>query len=168
MDAIQVHVSNSLNLPTEALENEYPLLCEEYGLAVDSGGAGRQRGGLGITRVVRALEDGTTFSARSDSYIHGAEGIDGGLTGGFSAVIFNPGRSDQRTLPTKIASFVLNQGESVRIVTPGAGGFGSCKERSLELIARDLRDGLVTRAAAERDYGAERVRAALEQLGITN
>jgi N-methylhydantoinase B len=162
MDAIHVHVTNSLNFPTEALENEFPLICEEYGLAVDSGGAGRQRGGLGITRVVRALEDGTTFSARSDSYLHGAEGIDGGLAGGLSALIFNPGQDDERALPSKVASLVLNKGQSVRIVTPGAGGFGSPRDRPLELIARDLRDGVVSRSVAERDYGVDRVRAALE------
>jgi len=165
MDAIHVHVTNSLNLPTEALENEFPLLCEEYGLAIDSGGAGRQRGGLGIARQIRALQDGTTFSARSDSYIHGAEGIAGGLTGGLSAVTFNAGREDQKSLPTKVANFVLNAGQSIRVETPGGGGFGACEDRSLARIAMDLRDGVVTRAAAERDYGAERVCAALDASG---
>jgi N-methylhydantoinase B len=162
IDATHVHITNSLNLPTEAMENEFPLLCEEYGLVVDSGGAGRQRGGLGIARQVRALQDGTVFSARSDSYIHGAEGIEGGGTGGLSSVIRNPGRADQEILPTKIAHLALKAGESIRVETPGGGGFGPRAERPLELIARDLRDEVVTRAAAERDYGADRVRAALE------
>jgi N-methylhydantoinase B len=58
MDGIQVHVTNTSNLPVEALENEYPLLVEEYGLVANSGGAGTSRGGLGITRQIRALEDG--------------------------------------------------------------------------------------------------------------
>jgi N-methylhydantoinase B len=166
MDAIQVHVTNSLNLPTEAMENEYPLLCEEYGLALNSGGAGRHRGGLGIARQIRALEDGTTFSARSDSYIHGAEGINGGLTGGLSSLTFNPGRENERSLPSKIARLVLNTGESIRIETPGGGGFGPCDDRSLELIARDIQDGTVTRSAAERDYGADRVQAALKASDV--
>ncbi|MFB0875831.1 MULTISPECIES: hydantoinase B/oxoprolinase family protein [unclassified Sphingobium] len=161
MDAIHVHITNSLNMPTEALENEFPLLCEEYGLAVNSGGAGRQRGGLGIARQIRALEDSTTFSARSDSYIHGAEGIAGGGTGGLSAVVFNAGRNDEKALPTKVANFVLNAGQSIRIETPGGGGFGPAGDRPVEQIARDLRDGVITREAAERDYGADRVGAAL-------
>ncbi|MHA6769077.1 hydantoinase B/oxoprolinase family protein [Sphingobium ummariense] len=161
MDAIHVHITNSLNMPTEALENEFPLLCEEYGLAVNSGGAGRQRGGLGIARQIRALEDSTTFSARSDSYIHGAEGIAGGGTGGLSAVVFNAGRDDEKALPTKVANFVLNAGQSIRIETPGGGGFGPAGDRPVEQIARDLRDGVITREAAERDYGADRVSAAL-------
>src|ERR1700730_10456581 len=57
MDGIQVHVTNTSNLPVEALENEYPLLVEEYGLVANSGGAGRSRGGLGIARQHRALGD---------------------------------------------------------------------------------------------------------------
>jgi N-methylhydantoinase B len=165
MDAVHVHVTNSLNLPTEAMENEYPLLCEEYGLAVDSGGAGRRRGGLGIVRQVRALQDDTIFSARSDAYIHGAQGMDGGMTGGLSSVILNPGRVDEEKLSTKIPNLTLKAGDSIRVQTPGAGGFGPATERSLGDIARDLRDGVVTRLAAERDYGIERVRAALETVG---
>lgn len=165
MDAIHVHVTNSLNLPTEAMENEFPLICEEYGFVVDSGGAGRQRGGLGIARQVRVLQDGTIISARSDSHIHGAEGIDGGAAGGLSALIRNPGRENQEFLPSKVAYVVLQAGESMRMETPGGAGFGSCDDRPLEWIARDIRDGTVTRSAAERDYGADRVQAALAASG---
>lgn len=163
VDAIHVHVTNSLNLPTEALENECPLVCEEYSLAVDSGGAGRQRGGQGIVRQMRALLDNTVFSARSDAYIHGAEGIGGGKTGGLTAITRNAGRTDQENLPSKVTRLVLNAGQSVRVQTPGGGGFGPCDERPLEEIARDLRDGIVTQASAERDYGRDRVQAALKQ-----
>lgn len=163
MDAIHVHVTNSLNLPTEALENEFPLICEEYALAVDSGGVGRQRGGLGIIRQIRVLQDGTTLNTISDCYIHGAEGIAGGGIGGFASVIRNFNRKDQEILPAKIAHLELKAGESVRIQTPGGGGFGPHEERALEQIARDVRDGVVSRGAAERDYGKQRVREALQQ-----
>ena len=47
MEAIHVHLTNTSNLPAEALENEYALLVDEYALVADSGGAGRHRGGLG-------------------------------------------------------------------------------------------------------------------------
>ncbi|NOW44956.1 N-methylhydantoinase B [Novosphingobium sp. SG751A] len=161
MDAVHVHVTNSLNLPTEMMEHDFPLLCDEYGLAIDSGGAGRQRGGLGIVRQIRALHDGTIAKARFDSYIHGAEGIDGGLTGGLSNVTQNAGRSDETALPTKITRLELKAGETFRIATPGGGGYGLCSERQLEQIAMDLRDELVSREAAERDYGIDRVQQAL-------
>jgi N-methylhydantoinase B len=167
MNAVHVHVSNSSNMPVEALENEFPLLCEEYGTVVDSGGAGRQRGGLGIVRQVRALRDDTVFSARMDTYIHGAEGIDGGGTGGLSKLIQNPGRSDEKRLPPKIRTMTLSAGESVRIETPGGGGFGAPHDRPLDAIMRDLRDGVVTKDEAERNYGADHVRAALRDAAAT-
>lgn len=165
MDAVHVHITNSLNLPTEALENEFPLLCEEYGLAADSGGAGRQRGGLGIVRQLRVLENETVFSARSDAYINGAKGIYGGLTGGLSAVTRNPGRNDEEALSTKVPNLVLKAGDSIRMQTPGAGGFGPTSERPPEQIGIDIRNGVVTRAAAERDYGSDRVASALAAVG---
>ena len=165
MDAVHVHITNSLNMPTEAMENEFPILCDEYSLAVDSGGAGRHRGGLGIVRQLRALQDDTVFSARSDSYIHGAEGIEGGRDGSLSAVIYNAGRETEKALPSKVADFVLAAGESIRIETPGGAGFGACDERSIALIAQDLRDGVISRTAAERDYGEDRIREALALAG---
>jgi len=164
MDAIHVHVTNSLNLPTEAMENEFPLICEEYGLVVDSGGAGRQRGGLGITRQVRALQDGTTVSVRSDSHKRGASGAEGGGDGGLGRVRQNVGLGNEKTLPSKLSALVLAAGETVRIETPGGGGFGNPVERSGSALAADLADGVVTEAVARRDYGSPLVDEALAVL----
>lgn len=163
MDAVHVHITNSLNLPTEALENEFPLLVERYGLVQDSGGAGRQRGGLGILRQVRVFHDGTIFSARSDSHKKGAEGALGGLEGGRGTLSRNPGRSDEELLPSKVAHVVLRGGDSVRMETPGGGGFGSPSERSVEDIASDLRDGVLSADASIRDYGKDKTEEALQR-----
>lgn len=162
MDAIHVHVTNSLNLPVEVLENETPFICDEYSLVLDSGGAGRQRGGLGIARQIRALHDGTIASVRPDSYIHGAEGIDGGGPGGLSAITRNYGADSQENLPLKVSYLVIGTGETIRIHIPGGGGFGTPEERSLDETAPDLRDELVSQEVAERDYGTDRVKAALK------
>ena len=74
MNAVHVHVTNTSNLPVEALENEYPLLVDEYSLVEKSGGAGKFRGGLGLARQYTSLQDGTIFSVRSDGHIHPATG----------------------------------------------------------------------------------------------
>lgn len=161
MDGIHVHITNTMNLPTEALENEFPLLVEEYGLVPDSGGPGRQRGGLGIARQVRVLHDGTIFSSRSDSHKQGAMGAEDGEEGGRGRLLRNPGRANEEVLPSKVAHIVLAAGESVRIETPGGGGFGPPGERAIEALAQDLRDGVISATAAERHYGAERTRLAL-------
>lgn len=161
MDGIHVHITNTMNLPTEALENEFPLLVEQYGLVPDSAGPGRQRGGLGIVRQVRALRDGTIFSARSDSHKQGAMGAEGGGEGGRGRILRNPDRPNEEVLASKVAHLVLAAGESVRIETPGGAGFGAPGERSLETLAADLRDGIISVTAAERQYGVDHTRLAL-------
>src|SRR3981189_1806320 len=118
MDGVQVHVTNTSNLPVEALENEYPLLVEEYGLVANSGGAGRSRGGLGIARQIRALEDGTVFGCRSDSHLTRAEGVFGGEPGRPGRLVHNPGRPDAQELPSKVSRLVLHAGEPMRMRTP--------------------------------------------------
>ena len=85
---MQVHITNTSNLPVEALENEYPLHMDEYALIPDSGGAGRTRGGLGIAKQIRAMAPGVVFSARSDSHI---VGVPAGVNGGSASVCVAPG-----------------------------------------------------------------------------
>ena len=163
MDAVHVHMTNTSNLPAEALENEYPLMVDEYALVEDSGGAGKFRGGLGIARQIRAVVPGTMFSVRSDSHTVGVPtGVFGGRDGRRAKLIRNYDRPGQEELFSKVARVEMKVGDSMRIETPGAGGYGTPAERSLESIAADVRNGKVSRAAAERDYGAERVRAALD------
>ncbi|MDQ7774980.1 MAG: hydantoinase B/oxoprolinase family protein [Paracoccus aminovorans] len=164
IDAAHVHVTNSLNLPTEALENEFPLLVEEYGLVEDSGGAGRHRGGLGIARQIRVIDEGTIFSARSDSHKQGAQGALGGLEGGRGTLRRNPGRRDEEVLPSKVAHIVLHAGDSMRMETPGGGGFGAPQDRPTAELASDIRDGIVSPGSARRDYGPEKTEAALRSL----
>jgi N-methylhydantoinase B len=162
MDAVHVHMTNTSNLPAEALENEYPLMVDEYALVDDSGGAGQYRGGLGIARQIRALVPGTIFSVRSVSHTVGVpSGVFGGGDGRRAKLIRNFGRPGAEELFSKVARVEMQVGDAMRIETPGAGGYGAPLERSLQAIAADLRNGKVTREAAERDYGVERVKAAL-------
>jgi N-methylhydantoinase B len=161
MDGVHVHITNTSNLPAEAMEHEYPLLIDEYAFVVDSGGAGRHRGGLGLTRQIQARCDGIIFSVRADSHIISAPGVFGGLGGATARLIQNHTRPDMKMLGSKVAHIVLSAGESIRMETAGGGGYGSPHERPLHLIAQDIRGGKVSRAAAERDYGIDRVRTAL-------
>lgn len=164
MDAVHVHTVNSTNLPAEALELEYPLLLDEYCLVTDSGGAGRQRGGMGMARQIRIREDNTTFSARSDAHIVPAPGVFGGKPSNNTRILRNPGTPDEEILHSKATGLTLAAGEVIRVETLGGGGYGDPAERALEELARDLREEKVSRAAAERDYGAARVGQALALL----
>jgi len=145
MEAIHVHLTNTSNLPAEALENEYALLVDEYALVPDSGGAGRHRGGLGIARQIRAMRDGIVFSVRSDGHVLGAPGLAGGGPGGTARLVRNAGRAHAEELSSKTASMVLTAGETVRIETGGGGGFGDPAERDPAAHAADLRSGKIAR-----------------------
>ncbi len=168
MDAVHVHLTNTSNLPAEALENEYPLMVDEYALVEDSGGAGKQRGGLGIARQIRAVVPGTIFSVRSDSHTVGVpSGVFEGSDGRRARLVRNPGRADEEVLYSKVARIEMQAGDSMRIETPGAGGYGPPAERAGEALAADLKSGKVTRAAAELDYGKDKVAAALRLIDGT-
>ncbi|MET0746009.1 MAG: hydantoinase B/oxoprolinase family protein [Microvirga sp.] len=161
MDAVHVHTVNSTNLPAEALELEYPLLLEEYALVPDSGGAGRHRGGMGMVRQLRIRESGTVFSARSDAHIVPAPGVHGGLPSNVTRILRNPGTGREEILHSKASGLVLAAGETIRVETLGGGGNGRPAERDPASLAADLRQGKVSRAAAERDYGVALVESAL-------
>jgi N-methylhydantoinase B len=168
MNGVHVHMTNTSNLPAEALENEYPLLLEEYGLVDDSGGAGRTRGGLGIARQIRALVPGTVFSARSDSHTVGvAEGVLGGMEGRRARLVRNPGGPGEQELFSKVARLELAAGDSIRIETPGAGGCGRPADRPAQSLLCDIRDGYVSVDAARSAYGAQRVDALLAEATVT-
>jgi N-methylhydantoinase B len=143
------------------LEHEYALMVDEYALVEDSGGAGTHRGGLGIARQISATQEGVIFSVRSDSHVIGSPGVFGGCDGHTARLVGNHERPDEAILDSKVSHIVMKAGDSMRLETPGGGGWGPPQERPLSLLAADVAGGKVSRAAAERDYGAERVRAAL-------
>jgi N-methylhydantoinase B len=146
------------------LENEYPLRVDEYALLQDSGGAGEHRGGMGIARQIRALVPNTIFSVRSDSHTVGTpSGVFGGGDGRRAKLIQNPGTSAARELYSKVARIEMAPGDSMRIETPGGGGYGAPERRALDALVQDLRDGRIGHEAAVRDYGTARVEAALRE-----
>lgn len=161
MDGIHVHITNSLNLPAESMENEFPLICDEYALVQNSGGAGQWRGGMGITRTVRATHDDTIVSARSDRHMHGAPGAEGGKPGGMGRLIRNFGTDQQELLLPKVAQLKFAAGETLRLEIPGGGGFGDPAARPIVLIAADLRNEIMSEDYARAHYGDELTDAAL-------
>ena len=163
MDAVHVHLTNTSNLPAEALEHEYPLLVDEYALVPDSCGAGAQRGGVGIARQISAMQDDIIFSIRSDSHVIGAPGVFGGKEGGTADLIRNADGQDRESLTSKVSHIELRAGDSMRLETAGGGGYGTPEARALDALGIDLRDGLVSKEKAVQDYGADRVSSALAE-----
>ena len=121
--AVHVAMSNTLNTPIEALEQELPLLVTEYALRRGSGGAGEHRGGEGVVRELQALKD-MTFSLIAERRRHAPPGAHGGGPGepGRDTLIGIDGES--RGLAAKTTG-TLRRDERLRIETPGGGGYGS-------------------------------------------
>ena len=65
----------------------------------------------------------------------------------------NPDSAAAKRLPTRYADYPLRQGDVFRLDTPGGGGFGNPFERDAERVLADVREGYITQAAAEREYG---------------
>ena len=124
MDAVQVHVTNTSNLPVEALEAEYPLLVTEYALVDGSGGAGRHRGGRGLRRTIEVIGHEARLLGTTERALIAPWGLEGGEPGGLARLVLNPGAPDERELPPKVWGYVLHPGDRVAIETPGAGGYG--------------------------------------------
>lgn len=152
-DGTHVHITNSSNLPAEALENEYPLLVEEYSLRPDSGGSGQRRGGLGIARQIRVLDDDTFCFATTEGTKIPAAGFEGGQRGGLGRIVLNPGRAGEQVLPANRPGNRLQAGDSMRVETPGGGGFGEPDLRDEGDLARDLLGGKLSLSCAQREYG---------------
>jgi N-methylhydantoinase B len=145
-DAIHI-VPDSKNLPAEFAETRFPVLIERLALATDSGGPGRRRGGLGYDKHIRLLRD-ASFVSTADRARLGCYGVAGGMAGlPYQASVDGapvPGMNDDVPLPA---------GTLLRLRTTGGGGWGDPYEREPELVLHDVVRGLVSEAAAERDYG---------------
>ncbi len=156
-DGIQVHITNTSNLPIEALENEYPLLVERYELVEDSGGAGRHRGGMGLRRVYRGIDHQLTFSGQNERGVHPPWGLFGGGPGGKGRmeIVHDDGRRD--VLAGKPSSLDVPESAVVWVETPGAGGYGPAAERSAEALQVDRESGKFTEGYLAEAYGPRAV-----------
>ena len=152
-DGVQVHITNTSNLPVEAIEQEYPLRVEEYSLIEDSGGAGRHRGGLGLRRVVRPVGHDCIFNGVGERFRHRPWGVFGGEPGASGRFLLRDAGGAETKLPDKCGEHRLARTEAVVIETPGAGGYGPPDERDPALVAAD-RDGMkFSEAFIARYYG---------------
>jgi len=149
---ITVNQSNAKIAPIEIIESEFPTRIARFELIADSGGAGEFRGGLGIRREYLNLAD-ARFSIRSMKHIIAPNGCAGGSVGRTGDIWINPDTSEAKRLPTRYADYPLKAGDMFRLDTPGGGGHGDPLDREPERVLADVREGAVSREAAERDYG---------------
>jgi N-methylhydantoinase B len=150
-DTIHV-VPDSRNLPTEFTESRFPFLVERLGLAVDSGGPGEFRGGLGYDKHIRMLKDGH-FMSIADRSILACWGVKGGKAGQPFSVVIDAGGPNERVVDALADAEPVRAGEVIRIRTTGGGGWGDPLRRAVEAVLRDVRWGKVSAGSARADYG---------------
>ncbi|MCB0192537.1 MAG: hydantoinase B/oxoprolinase family protein [Anaerolineae bacterium] len=124
-DAIQCHMTNTLNTPIEALEYAYPFRVHRYEIRRGSGGGGRQKGGNGIRREMELLHEAqlTLLTERREIAPYGAAGGEPGQLGKNTLV-----RAGQEIALSGKTTQTLHKGDILRLETPGGGGFGAAAE----------------------------------------
>ncbi|WP_343675820.1 hydantoinase B/oxoprolinase family protein [Paraburkholderia heleia] len=136
----------------EALEAVAPLLVRKKEYRTDSGGAGRQRGGLGqICEIENVAGEPVQVALIADRQHHPALGFGGGQPGAPTAALL----ADGTALPLK-TQISLVPGQYISLHFAGGGGYGLPIERDLGAIAADIDDGFVSPEAAQKEYGFSR------------
>ncbi len=148
-------ISTATIPPMEILEAAYPVMFRQWALRPDSAGAGKHRGGLGAIYEIEVLEENGAeaflFGERGRFAPKGiAEGDDGSLN------VFSYEQTDgwlNPPLVSKMRGIRLQQGQAVRLETPGGGGYGPAQDRSPEAVAGDVARSLISEAEADKTYG---------------
>jgi len=155
VDGVHTNMTNTLNTPIEVIENEYPILFVKYELRPDSEGAGTYRGGLGITRAFKVLEDEVILTIYSERYKTRPWGLLNGKAGAPSHHYIVKANGKILDLGAKV-TITLSKGDVVYINTPGGGGYGDPCNRLDELIRKDIEDGKISinRAISEYCYSS--------------
>ena len=145
--------ANQSNVPVEMIESDYPIRIERYGLVADTGGPGRFRGGLSLTRDYRVLNDEAILNIRSDKRRYPPHGLFGGGTGAPSLNLINPD-AENKLLPVLMTEVErLKQGDVYRHIMAGGGGYGDPLERDPLDVLDDLQEEKVSIAHAAEAYG---------------
>jgi N-methylhydantoinase B len=143
--------SGVMTMPVEATEHAGPVIIWRKELRPDSGGSGKQRGGLGQYMEVGARE-GHEFDIQAmfDRVNHPAQGRRGGGDGAPTTIA----QDDGTAMNGKGKQFV-GHGRKVMMAFPGGAGYGDPKDRSVDLVKRDLARGYISADVAASDYGLE-------------
>lgn len=151
MSGVHTHMTNTRNAPVEIMEQTHPLLVTEYALIPNSEGAGKYRGGFGMTRAVITEVD-AMFTIGTDRGKFKPWGVFGGHEASGAGMFLQPENGEVRTLPLK-CTVPVQKGDLLKTNTPGGGGWGDPFERDAEKVLWDVMEGLVSIERAASVYG---------------
>ena len=152
-DGVQVHITNTSNLPVESIEQEYPLRVEEYCFVEDSGGAGTFRGGMGLRRVLKPVDHDCVFNGAGERFRNQPWGLFGGQPGASGRFLLQDADGERR-LDDKPGEIAATPDTRIIVETPGAGGYGPPAKREQSLVDRDRDSGKFSPEYIRKHYDA--------------
>jgi N-methylhydantoinase B len=149
--------ANGANTPVEILESETSMIVKSRGLVKDSGGPGKQRGGIGRQMIIDfpggdgkngENEPGiTSIAVQAGRYIYPPHGIFGGKDGSLAQFLKNGEDADPSGLT------FCEPNDQISFISAGGGGYGNPFERDPKAVEHDVKYGYVSIERAEKDYG---------------
>ncbi len=147
-------ISTATIPPLEILEAAYPVMFKQWALRPDSAGAGLHRGGMGAIYEIEVLEESATAFLFGERGRFAPKGVAGGAEAAMN--LFSYEQDDGWHTPpmaSKMVGIKLKRGQSVRLDTPGGGGYGPANDRAATEVARDVAGRLLTPDHATKTYG---------------
>jgi N-methylhydantoinase B len=152
IDGVNFSAGSLRNVPTESIELEAPVFVKRY-MLIDEVADGEYRGGAGVVFEFQVDAPNTIITARGMERFHVRPwGRAGAGPGTLASAVANPGTPDERDIG-KIDVLKLKPGDTVRIVSPGGGGYGDPLARDGARVQEDVAGGFVTEADATARYG---------------
>jgi N-methylhydantoinase B len=136
-------------------EMKYPIVVTEQRILQDSEGAGRYRGSPGAYVEYGPVDCSMEVVYLSDGTFNPARGVRGGLDGGAAG---QHKRLRDGTVSSELGSYAqvtLDPGETIISISCGGGGYGSPDQRDIERVAKDVREGWISRERARQVYRVE-------------
>jgi N-methylhydantoinase B len=151
--AISLYASGTRNEPVEVQERVYPILTHRYEFIPDSAGAGRHRGGIGVTRDFELTHGGADLSVLGSRGVEPVWGWEGGLPALGSGLVYDSGGSGELEIGVMRSGIQAEQGRLIRFWEGGGGGWGDPRTRPVEWVLEDVTDGFVSIEQARELYG---------------
>lgn len=147
----------------EVDEQRYPILVHERTLVADTGGAGRQRGGLATRVTMEPRGESVTLTYGIEGKINPPKGVRGGHYGSEPSTWVEDLKTGERREIPVVGRYDLQSGEKVVSITPGGGGYGDPLERDVLAVLDDYRESRVSEEAAAAQYGVIITNGALDE-----
>jgi N-methylhydantoinase B len=136
--------TDEMNFPIKTLKHEY---------IIDTGGAGKFRGGNGVDYTIEFRDVAPDVSVFGDGAVIPAYGLNGGKPGSLNEGYLNRGREEEKQLSSNEGWNRAKSGDTITVLSAGGGGWGDSLDRDPAAVWDDIRNEMVTIARAREWYG---------------